>query len=158
MARGRVYTVEFEGVATTVATDLFELQPADDKPVSIFGLFVSQSSDLGDAAEEILRYRVIRGHTSSGAGGTAPTPRPVNRSDAAAGFSAEVNNTGAASGGSTVNLHSDAFNIRTGLQLWLPEGAEWSASQADTTLVVRLMAAPADSLTMSGTLYVEEGG
>jgi len=158
VGQGRIYTVEFEAVATTVAVDFFELQPADDKPVNIFGLFLSQSSDFGDAQDENLRYQVVRGHTTSGAGGTSPTPRPLNRSEAAAGFTAECNNTGAASGGTTHNLHSDVFNVRAGLGLWLPEGAEWNASQADTTLVVRLKAAPADSLTMSGTLYVEELG
>lgn len=153
---GRIYTVEFEGVAVTAAVDLFEVTPADDKPLEVLGLFLAQSSDVGDAASEILRYRVIRGHTTGGSGGAAPTPRPLDRSGAAAGFAAETNNTTIASAGTAVNLHSDAFNIATGLQLWLPEGCEWGVSQADTTLVVRLMAAPADSLTMSGTLYVRE--
>lgn len=154
----RVYTVEFEATAVTAQVDFFELTPADDKPVEILGLFLSQSSDTGDAAEEILRYRVIRGHTTGGSGGSAPTPRPVNRSDAAAGFAAETLNTTIASAGTGVNLHSDTFNVRSGLQLWLPDTCEWSASQGDTTIVVRLMAAPADSLTMSGTLYVRELG
>ena len=154
----RVYTVEFEGTAVTAAVDSFELTPADDKPVEIIGLFLSQSSDVGDAAEEIIRYRVIRGHTTSGTGGAAPTPRPVDRSGAAAGFAAETNNTTAASTGTTNNLHSDAFNIRVGEKLWIPEGCWWEASQGDTTILIRLMAAPADSLTMSGTLYVREQG
>lgn len=158
MANDRTYCVEFEAVAVTAAVDFFELTPADDKPIEILGIFLSQSSDTGDTAEEILRYRVIRGHTTSGSGGAAPTPRPLNRSDTAAGFTAETCNTTIASVGSTVNLHSDAFNIRTGLQLWLPDGCEWGATQGDTTLVVRLMAAPADSLTMSGTLYCREQG
>lgn len=155
---GRVYTVEFEAVAVTAQVDFFELTPADDKPVEVLGLFLSQSSDTGDAAEEILRYRVIRGHTTGGSGGAAPTPRPLNRSAAAAGFAAETCNTTIASAGTGVNLHSGTFNVRVGEQLWLPESCEWTASQADTTLVVRLMAAPADSLTMSGTLYVRELG
>ena len=43
-------------------------------------------------------------------------------------------------------------------ELWLPEGCEWELSAADTSLVVRLAAAPADSLTMSGTLFVREQG
>lgn len=158
MAQDRIYTVEFEGVAVTAAVDLFELQPADDKPVEIMGIFVSQSSDVGDAASEMLRYRVIRGHTTSGSGGTVATPRPLNRSGAAAGFVAETCNTTIASAGTANNLHSDSFHIASGLQLWLPDGCEWEASQADTTLVVRLMAAPADSLTMAGTLYVREQG
>ncbi len=154
----RFYTVSFSKVATTVAADLFELTPADDKPIAIIGLFITQSSDFGDAQAEILPYTVIRGHTVSGSGGSAPTPRPVNRSDAAAGFSAEVNNTTAANTGTTNTLHAGAFNVAVGEALWLPEGCEWTASQADTTLIVRLATAPADSLDMSGTVYVKESG
>ena len=158
MARDRVYTVEFEGVAVSVAVDLFQITPADDKPCEVIGLFFGQSSDVGDAAAEILRYRVIRGHTTTGSGGASPTPRPLNRSGAAAGFTAMTNNTTIASAGTGLNLHSDVAHIASGEKLWLPEGCEWEASQADTTLVVRLMAAPTDALTMSGTLYVVEQG
>jgi len=158
MARDRVYTVEFEGVAVTAAVDFFQLTPADDKPIEIIGVFLGQSSDLGDAASEILRYRVIRGHATTGSGGASPTPRPLNRSGAAAGFTAMTNNTTVATAGTAINLHSDVFHIAAGLPLWLPEGCEWEASQTDTLIVVRLMAAPTDSLTMSGTLYVVEQG
>lgn len=154
----RCYTVEAEGVAVTAAVDLFELTPADDKPVQIYGLFSGQRSDFGDAQAEILGYRIIRGHTVSGSGGSAPTPRPLDRSGASAGFTAETNNTTAANTGTTHNLHSDAYNVALGEKLWVPEGSEWEASQADTTLVGRLMAAPADSLTMSLTVYVREQG
>jgi hypothetical protein len=154
----RVYTVEAEGVAVTAAVDVVELTPGDDKPVQVFGLFMGQSSDVGDAAEEILRYRVIRGHTTGGSGGAAPTPRPLDRSGPAAGFAAETNNTTVASLGTTHNLHSDTFNIRVGEKFWWPEGSEPEASQGDTTLLVRLMAAPIDSLTMSTTAYVREQG
>lgn len=154
---GRIYTVEFENVAVTASQDFFELTAADDKPIRIIGLFLAQYSDLGDAAEEILRFRVIRGHTTSGSGGATATPRPVAVSDAAAGFTCEINNTTIASAGTAVNLHSDSFNIRTGTQIWLPPGCGWGTTQA-TLLVVRLLAAPADSLSMSGTLYVEEEG
>jgi hypothetical protein len=38
---------------------------------------------------------------------------------------------------------------------WTPETAP-IARQENTTIVVRLLANPADSVTMSGTLYVEE--
>lgn len=153
----RLYTVEFNAVAVTAAQDLFEITPADDKPCEVYGLFVSQYSDAGDAQDELLSLRVIRGFTTSGSGGSAPTPRPLDRSGAASGFTAETNNTTVATTGTTNNLHSDAFNVRAGCQLWLPEGSEWACSQADTTLVVRITA-PVDSLTMNGTLYVRELG
>ncbi len=154
----RVYTVSFTAVAVTAAVDLFEITPADDKPIEVLGMFVSQSSDVGDAASEILPYRVIRGHTVSGSGGATTTPVPIDRSGAASGFTAETNNTTAANTGTTTNLLCAAFNVMVGEALWLPEGCFWEASQADTTLVVRLVAAPADSLTMSGTLYLRENG
>jgi hypothetical protein len=157
----RLYTAEFEAAAITAAGgdwDLFELTPADDKPLEICGLFLATTSELKEAEEEWLRIRVIRGHTSSGSTPlTTPTPAPLNPGDAAAGFTVECNNSTIASGGTAVNLHSDAFNVRAGGQ-WgpLPEGFGWGCSQAQTLIVVRLMAAVADDVTMSGTVYVRE--
>lgn len=153
---GRIYAVEFEGQAVSAQVDFFEIQPADDKPCIIHALYLSQSSDVGDSAEEILRVQIIRGHTSSGSGGSSYTPRALNPDDAAAGFTAETLNTTIASAGTTNNLHSEAFNIRTGLAYIPTPETRPMAKQGNTTLVVRLMAAPADALTMSGTLIVEE--
>lgn len=154
---GRFYAVTFEAVAVTAAQDLFELTPADDKPVLIHGLYLSQSSDVADAAEEMLRVKIIRGHTTGGSGGSTPTPAPLASSaNAAAGFVSKVNNTTIASAGTAVDLHAEAFNIRAGLVYIPTPEARPGASQANVTIVVRLMAAPADSLTMSGTLIVEE--
>lgn len=158
MAQNRIYTVSFTAVASPAAIfDVFEVRPADDKPLEIMGLFMGQSSDVGDANAENLAIRVIRGFTTSGSGGATPTPAPLNRSDTAAGFSAETMNTTVATTGTTADLHTDVFNTQAGYMLWLPEGCEWELSQADTSLVVRL-SAPADAVTMSGTLYVREQG
>ncbi len=153
---GRVYSVNFENVAVTAAQDFFEISPADDKPVKLLGLFLSQSTELGDAAEEMLRVQVLRGHSTSGSGGSSQTPVPVNPGDPASAFAAEVNNTTIASSGTAVILHSESFNIRAGMGLWWTPECQPVASQANTTIVVRLLANPADSVTMSGTLYVEE--
>lgn len=158
MQSPRVYTVVFQAVAITAAQDLFEITPADDKPVQLLGLFLAQNTDVGDAQDEILRWAVVRGHTTSGSGGTAPTPRAVKRSDPAAGFTAEVNNTTIASVGTTHTLHSDGFNVRVGEKAWWTPETMPEASQADTTIVVRLLSAPADSITFDGTLYVAEFG
>lgn len=157
---GRIYTVVFAAVSVSAAQDFFELTPADDKPIEIIGLSLCQTgnADVGDAAEECLRWSIIRGHTTSGSGGSAPTPRPVKRTDAAAGFASEVNNTTIASAGTTVILHEDSFNVRVGQQIWWPPGTEPDASQGDTTIVVRLNSAPADAITLSGTIYVRELG
>ena len=153
----RRYAVTFEAVAVTAAQDFFELTPADDKPVRLLGLILAQSSDVGDAAEEILRIKVIRGHATSGSGGSVPTPVALNPSNSAAGAAAEVNNTTIASTGTAVDLLADCFNVRSGYQLWwTPETAPICSEANGIRLTVRLMAAPTDSLTMSGTLYFEE--
>jgi hypothetical protein len=158
----RLYTVIFENVSipATNAMDLFELTPADDKPIEIAGMFLSNvggAADAGDAQEELLRLLFRSGHSTSGTGGTAPTPRPAkSRADAAAGFAAEVNNTTVASAGTPLDLHADGWNVRIPYQLIVPPEMRIGASQADSTLVVRLLAGGADAINVSGTLYVLE--
>lgn len=153
---GRMYSVNFENVAVTADQDFFEITPADDKPCIIHSIEISQISDVGDAAEEMCRLEIIRGFTSSGSGGGAFTPTPLNPNDPAASFAAEINNTTIATTGTTVVLYAAAFNIRSGwLYVPTPE-CRPIVTQAQTSLVVRLMADPADSLSMSGTMIVEE--
>lgn len=155
---GRVYTVDLAQVAITVAADLFEITPADDKPVTILGFELYQITDLGDAAEEIIGVEWIRGHTVSGSGGATPTPRPLNPSDAAAGFTAEAGNTTAANTGTTVILQNHGWNVRIPTQVvYTPETCP-KASQANTTLILRMLNAPADSLTIGGHVIVMEEG
>jgi len=151
----RLYTVEFENVAVTAAQDFFEILPATQKPCLVHALILNQYTDFGDAAEEILRFRVIRGHTTSGSGGSTATGRPLDSNDSAAGFTCEINNTTIASAGTAVNIHTDYFNIRTGYALILTPKMRWRVQNADL-LVVRLLAAPTDSLSMSGCMYIEE--
>lgn len=155
---GRMYSVSFSAQAMTTAQDLFEITPADDKPIRIAGIWLFQTTDLGDAAEEIIGIVVKRGNTTSGSGGAAGTIEAVAPSDATPGFAAEVYNTTAASAGTEDILLRDGWNIRSPYQLLLPEDMRPGASQAHTTLVVALAAAPADSITVSGTIMVEELG
>jgi hypothetical protein len=154
---GRIYTVEFESDAATTADDLVELDAAAEKPIEVIGWFLSQSTELGDAAEEQLRYSWVRGNTTSGSGGASKTPRPVNLTDTAAGFVAEVGNTTPASSGTAVTLFSNDFNVRVGEQIWLPDGAQITTS-GTILLCLRLLAAPADSVSISGTIFVREQG
>lgn len=154
---GRMYIGSFENVAVTAAQDFFEIAPAANKPIQIHGYGLHQTSDLGDAAEEILRISLVRGHTTSGSGGSTMTPALLNSSaDTAAGDTTiEINNTTIAStAGTTLYVHG--MNIRAGLEVWFPPEARPGVSAADTTVVLRLLAAPADSLTMGGWIVFEE--
>jgi hypothetical protein len=157
---GRVYTVVFDRVAVTAIQDLFEIQPAADKPVLFAGLKLSQSSDFGDAQDEGLTVRVKRvvATATSGSGGTSPTPRTTMKSQSAAGFTAEVNNTTQATSSGTIEiLDVDVFIVRAGL-LWIPPERMAFEFVNGVFGVIDLPVAPADSITMSGTLYVVERG
>lgn len=151
----KVYTVVFSAVSVSAAQDLFEITPASNKPVEIVGIELGQTSDSGDAQDEQLQLSIIRGHTTSGSGGTAPTPQPLEPNDGAAGFTAEVNNTTVATTGTTATLWTTAWNVRAGYINWFPEYVRPTATSGNTTILVR-MTAPADAITMSGTLYVAE--
>jgi hypothetical protein len=154
---GRVYTVDIAPVAITVAADIIELTPADDKPIEILGIVdLLQTTELGDAAEEIIGLVWVRGHTTSGSGGAAPTPTPLDPNDAAAGFTAEALNTTPASVGTTTNLLRHGWNVRQPLTIFYPPECLPQASQANTTLVLRMAAAPGDSTTISGSIIVRE--
>ena len=153
-----MYTAEFEAVTVSAAQDFFELQPADDVLVIVHAVYLAQSSDVGDAAEEILRVKIQRGATTVGSGGTDPTPIALEPGSPAADTTVQANNTTEASSGTVVDLHSDAFNIRTGWQYIPTPEMRPISSQGEGFITVTLMAAPADDLTMSGTVYFEEIG
>jgi len=153
-----MYVATFEAVAVTATQDFFCIEPADDKLVIVHRLLLAQHTDVKDAEEEILRYQVLRGNTTTGSGGTTPTARPLNPSDTAFGGVVEANNTTAASAGTAVALHTGYFNIRIGEDMvWTPETRPIT-TQAIGFMAVRLLAAPADSITMAGTIYFEELG
>lgn len=153
---GRVYIVDLAQTAVTAAVDLVELTPADDKPIEVLGFELYQVTDVGDAAEEIIGVEWIRGHTVSGSGGATPTPRPLDPNEAAAGFTAETLNTTPANTGTTVILQNHGWNVRIPTPIvYTPETVP-KASQANTTLILRMLNAPADSLTIGGHITVRE--
>ena len=156
---GLMFSSVFLGVAETAQQDQFEIQPADDKPVTLYAFYNTQETEVGDAAEEQIPQDIVRGHTTSGSvGGTNPTPRPTDRNNAtAAGAVVEINNTTKATVGTTHTLHRENMNVRNGLYYTPIPELRKSASKGDTTLVVgRTQATPADAVTMDGVAYFEE--
>jgi hypothetical protein len=152
---GFMYTNQFENQAISTIDDFFELTPADDRPMVIHAIYIDQISDVGDSEEEMLRWAIIRGHTTGGSGGTA-NEFPLHPNAPAAAGVIDALNTTIASGGTTQQIHAGAFNSRAGL-IYIPTPeCRPIVNQGNTTLVVRLVAAPGDSMNMSGTIYVEE--
>lgn len=154
---GRKYTIHLAPTAITVAADLVEIDPATDKPVIILGWRLYQTSDVGDAAEEILGYAWVRGNATSGSGGSAATPAKALTGDAAASATCEVANTTQASAGTAVTVWSGPFNVRAGdIQVLTPD--QWFATTGSDLLCLRLLGAPADSLTIGGSVDILEIG
>ena len=151
---GRMYSATFEEVAVTAVQDLFEVVAAADSVVVVHGLIISQSTDAGDTESEQLNVLIHRGSTS-GSGGTTVTPAPMNLGDAAFGGTVEANNTTQATEGTI--LHAEAFNVMAGLAIWWTPETRPVISPSGR-LIVELQTTPADSLTMSGTIYLEEIG
>jgi hypothetical protein len=158
---GRMYVVTFEATAVTVAADLFEIAPADDKPVRIHSFYIGQTTELQDAADEKIEIEITRGGTAmtSGSGGSAFTPLPViSSAEAAAGAACEVLNTTQATFTSGVAIFRDVWNIHQGYAYRPTPEERIGVSQANGGLTVRLGAAPADSITIAGSLFFEELG
>ena len=153
-----IYAANFSAQAITTATDLFEITPAADRPVVIYGLTLGQTTDLGDAAEETLMIGVYRDVTA-GATGTALTEYGyTNAAVSNASSAAVVALRGTASTGGTL-IDIIPWNIRVPLQ-WFPipemrpKFTNLAAEGPVSTF--RLIAAPADSITTSGVLYWAE--
>lgn len=154
----KMYTVPFAAVAVTAAQDLWEIVAAANRLVVVHGWELSQSTETGDAQEESLAILVKKGATTSGSGGTAPTPVPLETNQGAAGFTAEVNNTTKATTGTITTVYATSWNVRATPYPWMftPEARIYVAPSE--RLTVELVAAPVDSITMSGVLWAEEIG
>jgi hypothetical protein len=153
---GMMYAATFGAVAVTAAQDAFEIVAPSTKCVVIHEIALEQSSDAGDAQAELLRVQAIRGFTTSGSGGSSVTPAPLENGSAAAGSTVEANNTTVATTGTTATLFDRAFNVQIGF-FWQPTPECRVVLSPSQRLVVRIPA-PADSLTMHGTMIFEEIG
>lgn len=156
---GRMYSVVISAASVSAAVDAFEITGAASKVLRIHEIKISQSSDAGDAQSEQIRVTAKRftGAYTSGSGGSAPTPRPFNPSDAAAAFTAETGNTTQATGGTSVTLLEDSFNVLGPGWHYLPTPESRIEIAASSALVVSITA-PADALTVNGYAIVEEIG
>lgn len=153
---GRIYTAQFSAVAVSAAQDLFEIVAPSDAIVKIHNIRLGQTSDVGDAAEEILLIKLNSGATTSGSGGGSYTPVPIELGDAAFGGTCEINNTTQAADGTIVTHHAWPWNVRGPFEIiFEPETRPVISPSRRCVLTIP---APADALTMMGTITFEEIG
>lgn len=152
-----MYSVQFNGVAATLQQDFFEVVAAAGKNCHICAVILAQTTDVGDAAEELLSILFKSGQTTTGSGGSAGAEVPLNVTDAAAGFTSFVNNTTKASVGTIVTHHADVWNVRMPY-VWIPPEDMRIPLTGSRRFTVELATTPADSITCNGTIYVKEFG
>ena len=157
MAHSSLYTATFSAVATTAAVDLFEIVAPSDSVVYIHEMTCGQYSDYGDAEAEGLSIVVYMDYSTSGSGGSTLTPVGLDATEGrTAGSTVESNNTTQASGGTPLKVAAGTWNVQGGFvqSLLLPAPIILKPSQR----LVYAQSAPADSITMNGTLVFEERG
>lgn len=145
----RVYSAVFAGVAVSVAQDLFELNGPATGVVEILSCRLGQTSDYGNAEAEGLRIGIHRSTGASGSGGTIPIARPHNPADTAFSGQVEANNTTVAT--TLTQILADVWNVQAGW-LYVPIPEERIIMAPSARIVFKLPVAPADPITMSGTL------
>lgn len=160
-----IYSAVFTGVAVSAAQDVFEITAPANSWVRIHEVVIGQYSDFGDAQAEILSIQFIRGYTVTGSGGTTPTINPRSPATGALASTSvvKVNNTTVANTGTAATLRADTWNVQTPYLYMPPAGPDPAETDtailigASQRLVVRITA-PADALTVNGTIIFEEIG
>lgn len=157
MSQGLMYNIPIDGVASPAAEfDAFEYTAPADCITIIHRVVFGQNSDYGDAAAEGLMARLITGHATSGSGGSATTPRALQTGFPAAGGAAETMNTTIASTGTPLTRHGEALNGQIGMD-YRPTPEERIVLSPSERIVLRV-SAPADAVTVVGSMLIEERG
>ena len=157
---GPIFTATFSAIAVSAAQDVFQLTAHATSRIEICEIFLGQYSDAGDAAAEMLSVQIVRGHTTTGSGGAAVTPGNFEPWSRAAVTVVARNNTTIAADGTAVVLHSESFNVQGG---WLYKPLKSDCDnerpkiEASGIVAVRITA-PADAVTMNGTIKFREIG
>lgn len=159
MLFGRAYTAAVNISASfTAQIDMFELLAASGKPLVLTGFELGQTSEVGDAQEEVLTLilKRITGSPTSGSGGGTSTFQPCRPNDTAAGATLETGNTTKLTGGTSAELVRFGWMIRQSV-LYQPIPEVMHVIDAGTRAVLELATTPADSIsTVQGWVSIVE--
>jgi hypothetical protein len=149
------FTASQDAQAVSTAVDLFHFTIADDKPMKLWALELAQTTDLSDAAEEVLRLGFYTG-VSGGGGGSAITEAGMSDAHGATISTAVVGQGTASTGGTLRKVFY--WNIRQAGPVWIatPETV-LRVGQGGSASAIRFLAAPADSVTLSSEVtWIED--
>ena len=151
---GRMYSVLMPSIAVSAAQDLISIASGTNNSVILHSAVFTQSSDYGDSEAEGLRFLIKKG-AAVGSGGSTETPAGLDSGNPASDASARKNDTTAGTGGT--NVHDENANMQIGF-FYRPTPEERITVPGGGRITINLPSAPADALTMSGTVIFEEIG
>jgi len=149
---GRIYSVQFTAVEVSAQQDLIQIE-ALVVPAILHAVYLSQSSDVGDASSEGLSIQ-IRRFTDAVTDDLATAQ--IDGGDATQNADVAVNETTELVTGQSI-IHTEVWNILQPF-IYLPPPELRPIIQIGNGLAVNLNTTPADALTMSGVAYFEEFG
>jgi hypothetical protein len=144
--------------AEAAAVDILELLSPSDAIVLLHSLTITQKTEAGDAEAEMLEilYKRVTGAPTSGSGGTTGS-NPLMFGAPAAGSVVEMGNDTPLTGGTSVNLIREDFNVQIG-HFHRPTPEERIILSPSQRLVVSMVAAAADALDLHASIIFEEIG
>lgn len=149
-----VFTVPF-AYTGNANVDLLEIVAPTAAKWIILGFDIGQTSDTGDAAEEIVTLSIKSGQSTSGSGGSTSTPVPTDCvSSVGSGAAAEQANTTKASTGTILTHCVYHWNVRSPLPVVFTQEQQIVLPAARRATLE--ISAAADSLTISGQMWVQE--
>jgi hypothetical protein len=151
---GFFYTASQDAQAITTAVDILFGTIADDVPIELWGFDIANTTDLGDANEEVLKIGIYAGVTGGGSG-TALTEAGLHRLAPTASTAMLGQATASTSGTLRKTIY---WNVRQAGPAWIatPETVVTLSQAVGSPFALRLLAAPADSITLSYELLWKE--
>lgn len=150
-----VFTIPF-AYTGNANVDLLEMVAPTAKGLIILGFDIGQTSDVGDAAEEIIALSIKSGQSTSGSGGSAATAIPTDCvSTIASGAAFEQANTTKASAGTIIDHGPWHWNVRMPLSVVFTQEQQIVLPAARRATLEIPVAT--DSLTISGKVWVQDG-
>lgn len=163
--QGPIFSAAIDNIAVSAIQDLFEIATDATTRIAICGIDLFQNTDFGDAQAETLALRIIRGLGTTGSGGSAVTPKNHKPWSRVSPCTVARNNTTPAviGAGTSDVLLSTGFNVQAGFfyrPRWVDstDVDERIFCEKNSRIVVNLPAAPADSITVFGTIWWQELG
>src|ERR1700751_5960134 len=155
MSSARTYTVNFRAVSISAVQDLCCAYAGASMGIEVVSITIGQITQPS-VEECAISVKRLPATVTTGSGGSAMTPTPDVDTDAAATFTARINDTTAGTTrGTAVYPHVDVWNEVKGYQWIFPEKGRPSCKLSEA-LSFSLDGAPAAARTCSGSMKIRE--